>query len=96
MDTEDQHRPDDESLSPSPVVQPTSLNPEPGQTNTAMQVPQDIAQAGHDTNEPHADSPESLDQELAEGGNREQIDPHHSIVRPEGVDTIDQEANGAD
>jgi hypothetical protein len=45
-------------------------------------VPQDIIAAGHDTNEPQADSPESLDQDIAQGANREHIDPHHSYDRP--------------
>ena len=59
------------------------------------QVPEDLAKAGHDTTIPQADSPESLDQEIAEGANREDIDPQHSIDRP-AIDNIDEETNGAD
>lgn len=48
-------------------------------------VPTDQVIAGHDTNEPPADSPESLDQEINQGAERENIDPHHSFDRPAGL-----------
>ncbi|HSX32468.1 MAG TPA: hypothetical protein VLF43_04340 [Candidatus Saccharimonadales bacterium] len=72
----------------------TETQSQPSDDDAAIPVPQDLVQAGHDTNEPQADSPESLDAEIAEGANREDIDPHHSIDRP-SVDTIDEEAQGA-
>lgn len=84
---------DDDNLIPS--TDQTSLNArqEPGVTGTSMSVPQDLADEGHDTNEPQPDSPESLDQEITDGANREDIDPDHSYDRP-AVDTIDEEENG--
>jgi hypothetical protein len=87
----------DDDLNPSNNQAPLNAQPEPGTTNENMQVPQDQAHAGSDTDLPSTfDSPESLDQELREGANREDIDPDHSQPRPEGIDTIDQEENGAD
>jgi hypothetical protein len=77
--------------------QVTSLNmqEEPLQPNTTFAVPTDLADAGRDTTIPQADSPESLDQEIAEGADRGSIDPDHTTVRP-AINNIDKEQNGAD
>lgn len=72
---------------------PLPLQEEPGATNQRMDIPDEQVLAGHDTNLPRDDSPESLDQDISEGANREQIDPDHSIVRPD-VDSIDKEEHG--
>jgi hypothetical protein len=74
---------------------PDDKQSEDSLTNQVQPVPEDMVRAGHDTNMPQADSPESLDQEIAEGADRMRIDPQHSIIRPE-IDNIDDEANGAD
>jgi hypothetical protein len=96
-DTTDVSGRQDEDLNPSMSQAPTNNQTEPGTTNQDMPVPEDEKNAGHDTNLPRTfDSPESLDQELSEGANREDIDPDHSMPRPEGVDSIDKEENGAD
>lgn len=47
------------------------------------QVPQDQVEAGHSTNMPRpGGAPESLDDDLSRGSDREKVDPHHSITRP--------------
>jgi hypothetical protein len=58
-------------------------------------VPEDEIAAGHDSNDPQDNaSPESLDEEISQGANREDIDSQHSFDRP-AVDTIDKEELGA-
>jgi hypothetical protein len=70
--------------------------PEPGKTNVRILVPQDLVYSGRNTIElAHNDSPESLDEDITNGTDRERIDPHHSIIRP-AVSTIDKERNRAD
>lgn len=85
--------PDDDKLVPSQDISSLNQQPEPGTTGQYMSVPEDIASAGHDTTTPYPDSPESLDQEITEGANREAIDPHHSFDRP-AVDSVDEEEHG--
>jgi hypothetical protein len=63
------------------------------QSDDYTPVPQDLAELGNSTNIPRDDSPESLDEEISKGANREDIDPHHSYDRP-AVDSIDKEENG--
>jgi hypothetical protein len=86
----------DENLLPTNETSTPEQQNEPGQTNRDFAVPEEQRNAGNDTNIEQDDSPETLDQELSEGVNREDIDPHHSIPRPEGVDTLDKEEYGAD
>jgi hypothetical protein len=86
---------EDHDLTPSIDTSALNTRPEPGATNVVFPVPTDMVNAGHSTNEPQADSPESLDQAISEGLNREEVDQEHTIVRP-AIDTIDKEENGAD
>lgn len=82
------------NLNPSLDESSPNQKPEPGVTNQDHTVPHDALEAGHDTDLPQtSDSPESLDKEITDGANRENIDPHHSITRP-SLDTIDKEENG--
>jgi hypothetical protein len=58
------------------VTDPLSL------TGKVMRVPEDLLALSRDTDIPLADSPESLDHDLATGTNREKIDPDHSVDKP--------------
>ena len=70
-----------------------NARPEPG-SHDEQPVPADLTNVGHDTaTTTDDDSPESLDEDITQGANREDIDPHHSYDRP-AVDTIDEEENG--
>lgn len=82
----------DDNIVPTSDTTPLDLQSEPGDTSPKT-VPADIQAAGHSTNEPRDDSPESLDEEITQGADRERIDPDHSYDRP-AVDTIDNEENG--
>jgi hypothetical protein len=84
---------EDDGLSPS--MDQTSLNShsEPGITDEEMNVPEELVSAGQPANAPEDDSPESLDEEIAQGANREDIDPDHSYDRP-AIENIDEEENG--
>jgi len=83
----------DDNLIPSQDQDSIHHNGEPGATNTQFDVPEELAAQGHDTNAARDDSPESIDEEITQGANREDIDPHHSIDRPV-IDTIDEEEHG--
>lgn len=78
----------DENVNPSSDESQLNSPNEPGSTNTRFEVPSELANAGSDTNIPHADSPESIDEEISQGANREDIDPHHSITRPEDMENV--------
>lgn len=74
--------PDDDTLLPSQHQVPPSLQDEPHAPTEPTAVPEDLKKTGHDTNESAAiDSPESLDQDISDGSDRERIDPHHSSPR---------------
>lgn len=75
-----------QDLTPSEAQPPLTARDEPGTTNKTFEVPQDVANAGQATNLPEPDSPESLDQDLSQGTNREDIDPQHSYDRPQDID----------
>jgi len=78
--------------SPNPPIEP----PAPPLPGDDIPVPEDEIAAGHDGNDPQdTASPESLDEEISQGTNREDIDPQHSFDRL-AVDTIDKEQLGAD
>jgi hypothetical protein len=97
MDNDNQgHAVQDDSL--LPTADTTSVNAQslPVMPQGNIPVPQDMVNAGHPTNEPRDDSPESLDEEITQGANREDIDPDHSYDRPAGVNSIDPVENGAD
>lgn len=81
------------NLVPSTDQDSIHMNGEPGATDKNFDVPDDMALAGNSTVEPRDDSPESLDEEITQGANREDIDPHHSIDRP-AIDNIDKEEHG--
>jgi hypothetical protein len=92
MDSSDQTDHDDR-LSPSTDTTAPNNRPEPGITNTEMKVPEDQRKAGHPTNDRENDSPESLDEDLSQGTDREEIDPDHSYDRP-AIESIDKEEHG--
>jgi hypothetical protein len=77
MDNEDTQS--QSNLIPSDDTQVPNQQSIPAVPDDNIAVPQDMAVAGHDTNEPQADSPESLDQELNQGADRQNIDPSHSF-----------------
>lgn len=85
--------PTDDNLTPSTDQASIHHNGEPGETDKQFEVPNEIVSAGEPTNTPRDDSPESLDEEIAQGADRENIDPHHSITRP-AIDNIDEEEHG--
>ncbi len=66
MPSDNFRTPDDDALSPSQEsMKAFNQRSEPGPIGKKFAVPEDLKNAGHDTNEPHADSPESLDQDDA-------------------------------
>lgn len=65
----------DKGLLPTTDQTPLNNRPEPGVTDKVIQVPQDELNAGHDTNEPRDDSPESLDEELSKDPSRKDVEP---------------------
>ena len=69
------------------VTDPLSL------TGKVMRVPEDLLALSRDTDIPLADSPESLDHDLAIGANREKIDPDHSTDKPASTTTDQMEAH---
>jgi hypothetical protein len=75
------HDDPNDSLSPSAETTPPHQQSLPSTSDEDIPVPEDVTRAGHDTNESQADSPESLDQDISEGTDRERIDPHHSATR---------------
>jgi hypothetical protein len=83
----------DDGLLPSMDQTSPSSRFEPGITDKEMDVPEELVNAGQPTNGPEDDSPESLDEEITQGANREDIDPDHSYDRP-AIDNIDEEENG--
>jgi len=86
----------DDDMVPTTDRRPLNNLTDPDALNKKFAVPQELVQAGHPTNAPRDDSPESLDEDLTLGTNREDIDPQHSIIRPAGVETLDEDALGAD
>jgi hypothetical protein len=87
---------EDHNLIPSAhQADPLDQQAEPGQTNQPIAVPQAAAQAGHDTNEPQADSPESLDQDIQEGAERTQLNPDDNMFRP-GTEPATNAGGGGD
>lgn len=82
----DQQSDADDTRLPSQNDEPITLRPEPATTGETYAVPTDMVQAGNTGPVLENDSPETLDEEISKGANREDIDPDHSYDRAEDFD----------
>jgi hypothetical protein len=70
----------DDSQKPSPTTVPPQGQAFPDSIGKSIPVPQDQVNAGNNNTIPReVDSPESLDEEITQGADRERIDPQHSV-----------------
>jgi hypothetical protein len=70
----------DDNLTPSPRTVSPQGQSFPDSLGKTIGVPQDQVNAGDNNAIPRdVDSPESLDEALTQGDDRDKIDPHHSV-----------------